>query len=276
MKINSDFIDGLNSFFISCPKIESIQKDNLDNFFPPITSTLSKLSVSSERLQKILGDLAYRLMVFREAKRKVDKVAASEFNVFSYISVSENKISDILRDMLDPYGPHGQMGAFLKIFVEVIGLPDAYNDLTDKVTVSREESTTLISNGQRRMDIVIDIYRNGYRNWGITIENKPWAGDQHNQVDDYAAHLEKRYGVENYSLIYLTRDGSYPTTWSAADPKNLVSQAKLILMSYQATNLHGNISCTLENWINGCISICEAEKIRFFLRDMKKFFSQQL
>jgi PD-(D/E)XK nuclease superfamily len=54
--------------------------------------------------------------------------------------------------------------------------------------VVREDATRYIIASQRRIDITID-----FGNAGIGIENKPWAGEQPDQLRDYAAHLAKKY-----------------------------------------------------------------------------------
>jgi len=49
----------------------------------------------------------------------------SGFNVFDWIEPDENTLSDLLRDLLDPAGTHGQRSAFLKLALEhLIPTPD--------------------------------------------------------------------------------------------------------------------------------------------------------
>ena len=65
-------------------------------------------------------------------------------------------------------------------------------------TVHRESCTVFIKNRKRRIDLLVDGGK-----WGIGIENKPWAGEQKGQLQDYADDLEKRFG-EDFLLIRLT------------------------------------------------------------------------
>ena len=131
-----------------------------------------------------------------------NKRHANGFNVFAYIRPDENGLSDIIADLLDPRGKHGQGDAFLSLFAEALGVsfPADYR----AVKVYREETTTYITNPLRRIDIVLD-----FGNFGVGIENKPWAGEQPDQVKDYFLHLGGRYR-EAFLLLYLSGDGQPP------------------------------------------------------------------
>jgi hypothetical protein len=54
----------------------------------------------------------------------------------------------------------------------------------------REDSTVYVQAFPRRIDITLDF---GDGDAGIGIENKPWAGEQLDQRQDYQAHLSKKY-----------------------------------------------------------------------------------
>jgi hypothetical protein len=58
----------------------------------------------------------------REAKRLADLHDAPDFNVFRYLKQDENLLSDIIADLLDPRGTHGQGPMFLDKFLRAAGM----------------------------------------------------------------------------------------------------------------------------------------------------------
>ena len=138
--------------------------------------------LTREDLAQFCGNLQYRLKLLGQTRLHTDRLLATRFNVFDYIQPSENGLSDIIADLLRPGGRHGQGDAFLK---EFIGTMDGTTSATWKsCAVYRERATTFIENSQRRLDVLIEL--DGF---GVAIENKPWAGEQHEQIHDYVAHL---------------------------------------------------------------------------------------
>jgi hypothetical protein len=100
---------------------------------------------------------------------------------------------------------------------------------------------------------------------GIGIENKPWAGDEPEQVMDYLAYLRSRYG-DRYLFIYLS-DGHIPTSisreeWNRLSVANVVRQ-----LSY-----HGEVT----EWLEKCRQQCSADKVRWFLGDLIRFVATEI
>ena len=164
-------------------------------------------------LDAFFDGLAVRRAVFQDAKQQMDRYIASDFDVFSYMKVEERRLSHILGDLLDPKGPHGQGDTFLRKFLHLIDCETGYHS-GDDVTVCREVATYRIQRTQRRLDVLIDIRRDGQSREGIAIENKPWALDQDEQIAAYIAHLAGSYSNGHYRLIYLTPDGAMPPPYS--------------------------------------------------------------
>jgi hypothetical protein len=124
--------------------------------------------------------------------------------VFDYIRPKENRLSDLIRDLLDANGAHGQGDIFLRDFIETVcaTTPASW---TFRSAI-RENSTSLIESHRRRIDIVVDL-----QSFGIGIENKPWADDQEDQIRDYVAHLERRFAGK-FVIVYLSSAGEGPTS----------------------------------------------------------------
>lgn len=215
------------------------------------------------RLDSFFHDIGYRLKITNDTKKLLDKRLASSFSLFPYITPNENLISKIIRDLLDPNGNHGQDDIFLQKFLEVIGKSDLY-EMGDQANIRTEERTASIENNKRRIDILIEIRKNGQIHTGIAIENKPWATDQNKQIDDYVEHIKKCY--PNYYMVYLTPSGREPPEYSAAKTKNNDKEA-LLTISYEHH---------IAFWLDACYKESRAEYVRQFLLDFSKYCQHKL
>src|SRR5438552_10407097 len=132
-----------------------------------------------QELRSFFGNLSYRVKIAEQTQRSIAPFLAPKFNVFDFILPDENRISDILACLLDPNGEHAQGELFLKKFLhhvcEIGELP-----YYDQISVTRENRTALLEKNRRRMDIMIHVpgIPPVIRDFGIAIENKPWAGEQ--------------------------------------------------------------------------------------------------
>src|SRR5881409_168095 len=79
---------------------------------------------------------------------------APSFRALSLLSPDENCLSDIIAELLDPRGLHGQGEAFLKLFSLRCGTTSKRP--LNHVSIHRESSTVFIAKQKRRMDILVD------------------------------------------------------------------------------------------------------------------------
>lgn len=181
-------------------------------------------------------------------------LVAPDFNVFDYISPDENKLSDIMRDMLDPGGTHGQGRAFLDLFIDLVVKPeDVHREYLESsvVTVSREVTTRL-----GRIDILLSFgYPGG--EFGIVIENKPWAYEQEEQLDRYRRYAERRFGGA-FILVFLGGDVDEPTSMPKAEAKRLKNEGRLKVAWYCQE---------LKDWLRHSQSTCRNDHVRDFVAD---------
>ena len=193
----------------------------------------------------------------KSAQRKLDTYLASGLNVIrDYVRPDENRLSDIMTDLLNPDGLHGQGRAFLRIFLERLELENYASKNVEILT--REDS----ARGGRRIDIVLQ-FKNGH---AVALENKPFAGDQENQLHDYSSFLDDKYSGK-YVLFYLTPGGISPPAHSI-DPLKwecLVGEGRLRAISYQEH---------IREWLELCVLECKSEKVRWFLRDFVGFVEE--
>jgi hypothetical protein len=157
------------------------------------------------------------------------------FNVMDYFYPSENKITYIIRQLLDPDGPHNCGTKFLCLFLDKFA-PNF--KLTGSIIAI---STEHLTKENRRIDLLLK-----QDAWTIAIENKPWAPDQENQITDYLDHL-KRYD-NNYKLIYLSARGVRPSRKSISTER---AQEE-----YEYGSLENYSYSDLRFWLDSCQKEC--------------------
>ena len=201
----------------------------------------------------------------------INKYLASDFNLIEIMGPDENKLSDIIALLIDPNGAHGQGKVFLEKFLKEIlkqikkqtsnpQLQDINTLLSCKISVSRESFTTQIENQNRRIDLTVE-FKNPKNDkevvFVVGIENKPWAGEQENQLEDYREHLDKISG-NDYLLIYLSGLKREAESIKPETKEKLKQKGKFLETNYYKL---------LIPWLKECIKECEADKVRWFLKD---------
>jgi hypothetical protein len=148
--------------------------------------------------------------------KHLERLTAPDYNVFyvmKNMSTSEVKLhSPFLADLFNIHGEHKQGNLFYRELVKLLELPSSIYLPTDEQWF---EVGTEVASGTGGIDILIS-YKYGLQKFGIAIENKIYAGDQHEQLERYHTFLRKEFG-EHFALIYLTPDGRKPSTHSASD-----------------------------------------------------------
>jgi hypothetical protein len=220
-------------------------------------------------LDSFFSGLAPVIRLAKDARARVDRVAATGFSTFEYFSENENALSRIFGDLLDPRGSHGQGTLFLKHFVEhFMGELDGCWRHEEKLAECRVglEVVTTRAKQRRRLDIVLEFPESV-----IGIENKPWAIDQENQLVDYIAHLNPR---DKWAMLYLSGSGDPPSKDSLhRDCREKFienGQLRVIPFCMQAAG-----HPPLETWLEACIRDCEAERVRWFLKDFLAYIRHE-
>jgi hypothetical protein len=195
------------------------------------------------------------------ADREWQEVAVKEapdFRALSLVSPDENGLSDIIAELLDPHASHGQGETFLTLFSSRCGPIGKHSK--SRVTVHRESCTIFIANQRRRMDILVDGGK-----WGIGIENKPWAGEQKGQLQDYANNLEKQFG-ENFLLIRLVGRDVDAKSMDEARQEQLSAQGKFASWRFAAELLA---------WVDECRQHCQAPRVTTFLDEFSRYITAE-
>lgn len=250
-----------------------VNRDEMEQFFVSIGTRLEKAErsvapdaarplVKQSELRPFFAAVSHSAERADEQQRRRDKRQATGFNVFDLIEPDENKLSDILADLLNPKGSHGQGDLFLRLLLQQLDLGSS-TKLTGDATVQREAPTHGIEKYRRRMDVLVEA------GMLLAIENKVDSSEQQDQVKDYLEHLRyctrrsRRRGV----LIYLTPDGRRPESLERAAFDEAEADGSLRCWGYQVQ---------LREWLEQCRSQCTALKIRVFLSDFVAYIESTM
>ena len=202
-------------------------------------------------------------------ERELDIKLARRFNALDYLRTDELGLSRIIADLLDPRGKHGQGELFLKLLLERLPCFTAPSDL-DQAQVNVEEPIT----DDRRIDICVRMDNDCC----LAIENKPYAGDQEHQIEDYLGWLSK-YGKS--LLIYLSPQGEPPSSNSIAleclgDLKasqffKIMPYCKAQGPAWEDRFDGYRTGHSLAEWLTDCRKHCDINRLRWFLHEAETF-----
>lgn len=228
-----------------------------------------------DRYGYFFAALSARLAGALAVERELDQMLARSFNALDYLRTDELGLSKIVADLLDPNGAHGQGSIFLDQFIEMVGpalwpadRPVPLDDSLVKVVRER-----MIDDGGR-LDISVEFRLRERDTTCLAIENKPYAADGEAQIADYLAFLRRRY-CGRFLLVYLSPHGGRPSIESL--PENACENG-LATMSYcrPASEQVGEqfrlrLPFSLTDWLRECWRSCDAERLRWFLRETETF-----
>lgn len=128
-----------------------------------------------------------------------ERFGSPRLSAFELLGTNENTLSNVMAELFDPRGAHGQGLLFLNALLRNIGEPISHN--RDSIKITREFATK----HRRRIDILIETPSSL-----IGIENKPFAEQSENQLSDYQKDLEERAGIRKPRLLFISN--SEPNT----------------------------------------------------------------
>ncbi|PCI23213.1 MAG: hypothetical protein COB67_12975 [SAR324 cluster bacterium] len=216
-----------------------------------------------EKLSGFYRDLMPKVQYFEHFKKIADREIASNFNCFNFIQPNELKLSSIIADLLNPDGTHGQKDLFLRLFFDL--LPESVAEICRQIPACNWQVDIEFSTHKgRRIDLLIQA--NGPSKFVIAIENKPWAIEQENQLKDYAEFIDKLCKDRNI-LIYLAGRDEEPKSLDEHLRNALKEQGRFELLNF---NPH------LINWLQACRQQCQADKVRWFLKDFSEYICKEI
>lgn len=172
--------------------------------------------------------LLKRVALMRWKHSDVLRDSRYQFNLFSMLRDPYDEVhlhSRFLGELLDPKGDHCQEDAFLRLFLQHIGI-DGFPSRDAEVEREYQNIDIFIRNDDR----------------ALIIENKIYAGDQHRQLERYY-RAASRMGYDQIAVVYLTLNGDKPSQKSLGE---LVDKRDEIVhcISYEE-DIHA--------WLDACI-----------------------
>ena len=245
--------------------------DELSRFFGTLNQRLEDAMQAEQRaLERFFVELGPRLETARTLESELDRQLARRFNVFDYLRTDELGLSRMIGDLLNPAGSHGQGAAFLQCLTKRLEFAKDCDLSGSKVDCERT-----ITDG-RRIDIAVKI--DGQH--CLAIENKAnYADDQPDQVEDYLSWLEK---YKEHLLVYLTPTGEGPSEGSVSgdtiEKLKRETPRRLVIMpcgpSGELDDTFNDLRLpfSLADWLADCRRDCDADRLRWFLREAEAFF----
>lgn len=222
-------------------------------------------AANPQRVAGFFLDLSWRFQAAQALEREIDRHLARRFNVFRYLRKDEIGLSRMIADLLDPTAEHGQGTSFLEALLAT--LPQTRRSVnacgatpSNPIRVQRERLTT--TGG--RIDITVDI-PDGDGSFCLAFENKPYAADLAGQMRAYLKYLTAQYG-SRFLLVYLPpTSGDGPSEASLSKEDRARWQGHYAVMPYAGED-------SLADWLANCRSRCDAERMRWFLREAESYF----
>lgn len=203
-----------------------------------------------EQIGLLLKEVTFKNATLKEARERFADRLAPDFSIFDYLRTDEMRLSRCIAGLLDPNGKHGQKEIFLESFLEKIN----WSGDTRVGSVNLERQ----ANGQRRIDIYLQ-FQNGDI---IGIENKPWAGDQENQLSDYAMFIEKEAKGNKWLLIYLSNN----------EPSDYSGTKKEVFKKTEREGKFKQLGFSeIIDWLEDCACKSRALIVRLFIEELAKF-----
>ena len=219
--------------------------------------------------QRFFDTLAPLLKSARALEQELDTKLARRFNALDYLRTDELGLSRIIADFLDPRGKHGQGTLFLKRLLGGLQCFTTPGHL-DQARVVVEEKIK----DDRRLDICIYIDKGCC----LAIENKPYAGDQEDQVNDYLSWLSQ---YRQSLLIYLSPQGEPPSSDSitleclrglqAGQLFKIMPYCNALEVTWEDGFDDYRTDRPLTEWLADWRKHCEVDRLRWFLCEAEDF-----
>lgn len=172
---------------------------------------------------------------------------APRLNAFHLFSPNELRLSRIIEDLFDPNGSHGQDLLFLNALLSTLKLPRT--SIIEPISVRRE----VVTSTGRQIDLVIEMPR-----IILGIENKPWAGQQMNQLADYLDTLKGWSRGRTPVLVFL----------SNKEPETATDEVHVV-------RLHSNDEPSLNQILSACVPKVRAPRAQAHVEEMIAYLAHE-
>lgn len=211
--------------------------------------------------QHLLTLVRARAEAHQQAKDNLAKSHAPDFYLIDSFSINENSLSRALSRLLDPNEAHGQGYLYLELFLQQF-TPEIHSEFDGQVLIKAEVELEKATNTNRRIDIYLNLAGKAF----IGIENKPWAIDQQNQLNDYANYLKNIDVNKKWLLLYLCNNEPSKSSISDEQKNNLKTSQNFKTISFSELNV----------WLEKCLSKTKPANVRLFIEELIYFITTQV
>jgi len=224
---------------------------------------------ADESIKQLLDNATNKIKFYEENWQETGE----KFNIFKIVRIEtdEVKICKLLASLLDPKGYHGMGSLYLDLFIENIHKKNQVYKI-DNTKMTKVNTNYRTSEG-RYIDIVIKESK-----FFIPIEVKIKAGDQLNQVADYADFSRmKNNGVP---VLYITINGDKPSeksTTNEADYECLSFKNDILTWlnnCYNKTKDHLPVKGIIAQFINAIKYFCEESEDKKMEKEIAEMIIQ--
>lgn len=209
----------------------------------------------TQEIQNFLDEISQAMQELRDEKKRTARRLAPDFSVFDMTRSDEMALSKCFAGLLNPEGGHGQGRLFLDKFLEKIcGKPEWATGKTCTVELEKEIKE------KRRIDIYLDFGSTGV----IGIENKPWAGDQKDQLSDYAKDLASY--KKSWLLLYFCNGEPSKESIKPDELEKIKESGNFIHIEYDQVIA----------WLDECLSETCSIKVQIFIEDLIQFIRLEI
>jgi len=199
------------------------------------------------------------LQATEQSEAMLGRRLGTVFRIADYsVGGYEVPLNKIIADLLDPRGPHGQGGTFLKLFLEQVARDLSSYHLQD---------WTVIASFRTRAGRYVDIALFNGQSVAVYIESKPWAEEGYQQLQAYAVDLVAQPHEQKWLLFLPGTADREPVTLTPEfriDPR-------FKIISFQSFSEKPSIV----RWLEQCAGACEADNVRIFIRDLAKYLDAE-
>ena len=210
------------------------------------------MRMKMDEVKKLLEEIWLQHQSMNKSQERFSAQLAPDFKMLSILGSDELALSKYFALLLNPRGEHGQGSLFLDLFLQQFDIPSwlRKEELVNcKVTLEKQ------TNAMRRIDIFLQ-----FKSGVIGIENKPWAVEQNNQLNDYKDFLKSSVKqMDNYLLIYICN----------SSPSSLDSDK-------QSSNFAQMSFAQILKWLGQCMQYTQALNVRVFIEELQKIIRTEV
>lgn len=208
-----------------------------------------------KQVVELLDAVRIRAASLAEAKQRYVAELAPDFNLVDHLRNNEVALSRYLGLLLDVKGVHGQGALFLRGLLQ--RLEHKGFESQDLIRVELEKRTL----SGRYLDIYLE-----FCGGVIGIENKPWAADQHKQLEDYASFLQLSARGGQWLLVYACNWEPSEASLSSAERKQLEQAGNFLRLDFMQ----------IAEWLDESACYARAPKVRLFVEALSAYVRQQV